>query len=142
MFERLNVSKAIKAGFWGTVVMTIMMYGLPPLMGLPPMDIMAALGSVFPFKISPYVPGSLAHVGFGIVLGLIYAAFFFGWLPGPRRLKGAIFSFLPWIFAITFTRAVAPDSFSNFLNCLTRGRKSLCGVEPMCSQSDKPMRTG
>jgi hypothetical protein len=101
MFGKLNVSNAIKAGFWGTVVMTIMMYGLPPLMGLPPMDIMAALGSVFPFGISPYIFGFVAHFGIGISLGLIYAAFFFGWLPGPRWLKGAMFSFLPWIFAIT-----------------------------------------
>ena len=95
MFGRVNFLSAVKAGIWAAVVMTIMMYGLPPLMGLPPMDIMAALGSVFPFKISPYILGSLAHLGFGIVLGLIYAAFFFGWLPGPRWLKGAIFSFLP-----------------------------------------------
>jgi len=68
MFGRVNVSNAIKAGFWGTVVMTIMMYGLPPLMGLPPMDIMAALGSVFPFGTSPYVFGFLAHFGIGISL--------------------------------------------------------------------------
>lgn len=101
MFGRISFSSAVKAGLWGTVVMTIMMYGLPPLMGLPPMDIMAALGSVFPFQISPYIFGSLAHFGFGIFLGLTYAAFFFGWLPGPRWLKGAIFSILPWVFAIT-----------------------------------------
>ena len=101
MFGQVNLLSAVKAGIWATVVMTIMMYGLPPLMGLPAMDIMAALGSVFPFKISPYIFGSLGHFGFGIVLGLIYAAFFFGWLPGPRWLKGAIFSFLPWLFAIT-----------------------------------------
>lgn len=65
------------------------------------MDIMAALGSVFPFKISPYIFGFLVHFGIGIGLTFIYAAFFFGWIPGPYWLRGAIFSLLPWLFAIT-----------------------------------------
>ena len=34
-------------------------------------------------------------------MGLIYALFFDSRLPGPGWLRGALFSFLPWIFAIT-----------------------------------------
>ena len=101
MLKQLNPISAFKAGIAGTVVMTIIMYGLPPLMGLPPMDIMAALGSVFPLKASPYALGAIVHFGNGIVLALIYAAFFYSWLPGPNWLKGALFSLLPWLFAIT-----------------------------------------
>jgi len=80
--------------------MTVLMYGWP-LVGLPSMDIMAVLGGVFPFNISPYVMGSLVHVGIGISLAFIYALFFDPWLPGPGWLRGALFSLVPWIFTIT-----------------------------------------
>ena len=100
MLSKVNFVSALKAGIIGSVIMTIIMYSLP-LIGLPRMDIMAALGSVFPFEISPYIPGFLLHFGIGIALALGYAVFFFGWLPGPNWLKGAVFSLLPWLFAIT-----------------------------------------
>ncbi len=70
-----NFRKALLAGFLGTVAMTILMYGWP-LVGLPSMDVMAALGGVFPYNISPYVMGSLVHVGTGVSLALIYVLFF------------------------------------------------------------------
>lgn len=101
MLRQINPISVLKAGILGTVIMTIIMYGLPPLMGNPPMDIMAALGSVFPFKISPYIIGSIAHFGIGISLAFIYVALFHCWLPGPNWLRGMLFSLLPWLFAIT-----------------------------------------
>ena len=101
MLRQVDTLSAVKAGIFGTVIMTVIMYGLPPLMGKPPMDIIAALGSVFPFKISPYVPGSLVHFAIGIGLTFVYAALFSWWLPGPHWLRGAIFSLAPWLFAIT-----------------------------------------
>ena len=101
MFRNIDLMRAIIAGVFGTAVLTIIMYGLPPLIGQPPMDIMAALGSIFPFKISPYIPGFLLHFAIGIGLTFVYAALFFWWLPGPHWLRGAIFSLLPWLFAIT-----------------------------------------
>ena len=77
MFRNIDIMRAILAGVFGTAVLTIIMYGFPPLMGQPPMDIMAALGSVFPFKISPYIPGFLLHFSIGIGLTFVYAALFF-----------------------------------------------------------------
>ena len=100
MFRKVDPISALKAGILGTAIMTIMMYSLP-LIGLPPMDVMAALGSVFPFRISPYILGALTHFANGIVIALLFAAFFYSWLPGPNWLKGMLFSFLPWLFAIT-----------------------------------------
>jgi hypothetical protein len=100
MPSKIDIASALKAGIVGSVVMTVIMYGLP-LVGLPRMDIMAALGSVFPLNISPYIPGFLIHFGIGVALAIGYALFFFGWLPGPNWLKGAAFSLLPWLFAIT-----------------------------------------
>ncbi|MGH7831174.1 MAG: DUF6789 family protein [Candidatus Binatia bacterium] len=97
---RMDPASALKAGIAGTAIMTVIMYSLP-LIGIPRMDIMAALGSIFPLKISPYILGFLIHFGIGIALALIYAAFFYSWLPSPNWLKGILFSLLPWLFAIT-----------------------------------------
>lgn len=100
MLRGFNPVSAVIAGFVGTIIMSIVMYGLP-LIGIPPMDVVAALGSIFPLKISPYILGALVHFGNGVVLALIYAAVFYPWLPGPNWLRGALFSLLPWLFAIT-----------------------------------------
>ena len=100
MIKAFRFGRAVLAGFFGTVVMTILMYGWP-LVGFPPMDIIAALGGIFPFDLSPYILGSLIHLGIGISLALAYALLFDPWLPGPGWLRGALFSLLPWLFAIT-----------------------------------------
>ena len=100
MITTFRFGRALLAGVLGTIAMTILMYGWP-LAGLPRMDIMAVLGGVFPFGISPYVMGSFIHVGIGISLALIYGLVFDPWLPGPGWLRGALFSFIPWVFAIT-----------------------------------------
>lgn len=98
--KSLNVISAILAGLIGTVAMTALMYAAP-LMGLPPMDLLQALGSLIPLGISPYVAGALMHLANGLVLALLYAGFFERVLPGPRWARGAAFSLLPWLFAIT-----------------------------------------
>jgi len=113
MVQSFKFGRALLAGILGTISMTILMYGWP-LVGLPSMDIIAALGGVFPFNISPYVMGSLVHVGIGISLALIYALSFDRWLPGPGWLRGALFSLVPWLFAITLlgpSLQVASDLF-------------------------------
>ncbi len=113
MIKSLKFGKAVLAGFFGTAAMTLLMYGWP-LVGLPSMDIMAALGGVFPFEISTYVMGSLIHFGMGISLALVYALVFDLWLPGPGWLRGALFSLIPWVFAITLlspSLQVASDLF-------------------------------
>ncbi len=98
--KSLNLGSAMLAGLVGTLAMTALMYAAP-LMGLPPMDLLQALGGVFPMGISPYVVGGLMHLGIGVTLALLYAVIFERILPGPRWLRGAMFSFLPWLFAIT-----------------------------------------
>jgi len=113
MMKSLKFGRALLAGSLATAAMTLLMYGWP-LVGLPSMDIMAALGGVFPFDLSPYIMGSLIHLGMGISLALIYAMFFDPWLPGPGWLRGAMFSFIPWLFAITLlgpSLQIASDLF-------------------------------
>lgn len=95
----LNLGSVVLAGLVGTAAMTILMYAAP-LMGLPAMDIMAALGSLVPGA-PTYAVGALMHFGIGVTLALLYAALFASRLPGPGWLRGALFSLLPWLFAIT-----------------------------------------
>lgn len=98
--KSVNLWSAILAGVGGTLAMTVLMY-MAPLMGLPPMDLLWALGSLMPFGVSPYVIGGLIHLGVGVTLALLYAWAFERLLPGPGWARGALFSFLPWLFAIT-----------------------------------------
>jgi hypothetical protein len=97
--KSLNLGSAVLAGAVGTVAMTALMYAAP-LMGLPPMDLLA-LGSLLPIGTSPYLVGGLMHLATGVILALLYAVVFERILPGPRWVRGATFSLAPWIFAIT-----------------------------------------
>jgi len=80
--------------------MTGLMYAAP-LMGLPKMDLLSALGGLFPLGVSPYVVGGVIHLGIGVTLAVLYAVIFERILPGPRWARGAVFALLPWLFAIT-----------------------------------------
>lgn len=97
--KRFSIRSAVIAGILGTLAMTVLMY-MAPLMGLPKMDLIGALGQALPIGLPTYLTGSLVHLFNGIVLAIIYAVAFATWLPGPRPLKGALYSLLPWIFAV------------------------------------------
>lgn len=99
MLKKLNIGSAIVAGIVATGAMTLLMY-TAPLMGLPKMDILLALGSLFPWPISPYIPGAILHFGIGSALALLYALLFAHLLPGPGWTRGALYSLLPWLLAI------------------------------------------
>ena len=100
MLSSFRFGRAVLAGFLGTLAMTVLMYGWP-LVGLPRMDILAALGGVFPLDLSPYLLGGVIHFGIGMSLAAAYALLFDPWLRGPGWLRGALFALLPWLFAIT-----------------------------------------
>ena len=99
ILKKLNVGRAIMAGVVATGAMTLLMYTVP-LMGLPSMDIMYALGSLFPWHISPYIPGAILHIGIGSALAFFYALIFARVLPGPRWMRGALYSLFPWLLAV------------------------------------------
>jgi hypothetical protein len=98
--KSLNLGSVILAGVLGTLTMTALMYAAP-LIGLPAMDLLAALGSTVPFGVSPYFVGGVMHLAMGVALALLYAVVFERILPGPRWVRGATFSLLPWLFAVT-----------------------------------------
>jgi hypothetical protein len=102
--KRLNISRAIKAGFAGTLAMTVMML-MAPLMGMPKMDIAAMLGSMVAG--APPAPGSFAwivglamHLMIGsIVLSTGYALAS-SYLPtSSLTMKGLIYGVMVWLVA-------------------------------------------
>lgn len=102
--KRFSIGSAITAGIMGTLAMTAMMY-MTPLIGLPKMDLIGALGQALPIGLPVYVTGGFVHLGIGVSLAIVYALAFATWLPGSRPVKGALYSILPWIFAMV---ALAP----------------------------------
>jgi hypothetical protein len=102
--KRYSIGSAVIAGILGTVAMTALMY-MTPFIGLPKMDLIGALGQALPIGLPIYVTGGLVHLGIGVSLAIVYALAFATWLPGPRPVKGALYSILPWIFAMV---ALAP----------------------------------
>lgn len=97
--KTVHATSAIVAGILGTVAMTTLMY-LAPLMGLPKMDLLYALGSAFPLSLSPYLMGGMVHLIIGVGLAMGYAVLADPWLPGPRWARGALYSILPWVLGL------------------------------------------
>lgn len=102
-----GILRAIIVGIVATLIMTIVMYRLP-VIGYPAIDVISSLGALspyvgafLPFRVSPYLLGVVVHLMIGVILALIYAVLFYSSLPGPKWFKGVVFSFLPWLFAIT-----------------------------------------
>jgi hypothetical protein len=91
----MNAKRAIIAGLAGTAAMTAVML-MAPLMGLPPMNVGAMLGSVMSGVVAL---GWAAHVMIGVALAVIYGAVFAARLPGPPAVRGMIYGVAPWLLA-------------------------------------------
>ncbi len=96
----MNVVAAVIAGLVGTVVMTMLMV-VAPAMGMPKMDIVGMLGSMFTTnKGTATVVGWVVHLMLGAVFAIIYA---FAWSQGigsPNWLWGLIFGAVHAVVAI------------------------------------------
>jgi hypothetical protein len=91
-----NIAKTIAGGFAGTLVMTMMMYLVAPMMGLD-MDIAAMLGGTLGIG---WTGGMLMHFTNGtIIFPLIYALALYGRLPGNPALKGTTWGVILWLVA-------------------------------------------
>ena len=93
---RPNLSKTVLGGLAGTLVMTLMMYFVSPMMGVK-MDIAASLGSMLG---SSWSLGMMMHFINGtIIFPLIYAFLLFRLLPGGPLTKGISWGVVLWILA-------------------------------------------
>src|SRR5258708_40014492 len=86
---KLNLGRALLAGIVGTAAMTMLMLAAP-LMGMPRMSIGDMLGS---FLHIGSAAGWAMHGVIGLMLAVIYAAWFAARLPGRPVLRGAIYGF-------------------------------------------------
>ena len=100
-----NIGKAIGGGLAGTVVMTMMMYFVAPMMMGAPMDVAAMLGGMMGDPAENAMlwwMGMGAHFMMGVVIfPLIYVFLLFGILPGAPWLKGVILGLILWILSQT-----------------------------------------
>lgn len=89
-----NPGKTILGGLVGTVVMTLMMYFVAPMMLGGPMDVAAMLGGLLG---GSWMMGMVMHLLNGIVIfPLIYAYFLYRVLPGDPWVKGTILGLILW----------------------------------------------
>ncbi len=91
---RPNIGNTILGGFVGTVVMTLMMYFVAPMMLGRPMDVAGMLGGMLG---GSWMMGLLMHFINGtVIFPLIYAYLLYRALPGAPWLKGTIWGLILW----------------------------------------------
>ena len=89
-----NIWKAIAGGFIGTVMLTLMMRFVAPVMGVK-MDIVAKLGEM---THTGMAGGFLSHFLNGaVIFPLIYVYLLYRWLPGAPWLKGVLCGVILWL---------------------------------------------
>jgi len=90
--------RAALGGFIGTVVMTGMMYGVAPMMGLH-VDIAAMLGKMLG---GSWTAGTMMHfINGSVIFPAIYTYALYAHLPGSPAIRGTIWGVVLWIIAQT-----------------------------------------
>ncbi|AEB11046.1 hypothetical protein [Marinithermus hydrothermalis] len=99
----MDLVGAIIAGLIGTAVMTILMY-MAPAMGLPKMDVMGMLGTMFTeTPSSARGIGAVMHFLMGAVFTLVYAGLWSAELGNPTAGWGILYGLVHGVIAILAT---------------------------------------
>jgi len=115
-----NLMKAILGGLAGTVMMTMMMRFVAPLMLGHPMDIAGMLANIMG---GSWAIGMVAHVMNGVVIfPLAYAFVVFRYLPGPPLLRGILWGTFLWLVAEVI---VMPMGGAGFFSSEIGGAKAV-----------------
>jgi len=93
----MNALGAIVAGLAGTTVMSMVM-AMAPLMGMPKMDIVGMLGSMFTQDGNTAL-GWMMHLMMGIIFGLMYAVLWSLHIGAATLVFGALFGIGHWLIA-------------------------------------------
>jgi len=91
----MNILSAVIAGIVASLVFSIVL-AMAPCMGMPKMDIVDLLGSMFSGKSSP-VLGWMMHLMMGIVFAVIYAFLWSSGIGAATWLNGVIFGAVQWL---------------------------------------------
>ena len=104
-----NLTKAVLGGLAGTVMMTMMMRFVAPLMLGHPMDIAGMLANMMG---GVRAVGMAAHLMNGVVIfPLVYTFLVFRYLPGPPLLRGVIWGAVLWVVAEAMIMPMAGAGF-------------------------------
>jgi hypothetical protein len=104
-----NLTKAIVGGLAGTVVMSLMMRFVAPMMLGHPMDIAGMLANMMG---GVWAVGMAVHLMNGVVIfPLVYAFIAFRYLPGPPVLRGLLWGTVLWLAAETMVMPMAGAGF-------------------------------
>jgi uncharacterized membrane protein YagU involved in acid resistance len=118
-----NVTNVILGGFVGTLVLTMMMYFVAPMMVGHPMDIAAMLGSMMGHN---WTLGMMAHFVNGtVIFPLIYAYLLYKFLPGSPVVKGTLWGVMLWLIAQAM---VMPMMGVGFFSSQAGGMKAVMGA--------------
>lgn len=89
-----NPGKAVAGGVVGTAIMTLMMFGVAPIMLGHSMDVAGMLAGMFG---GSWAMGMLAHLVNGsLIFPLVYAYLLFRRLPGAPWTKGMLWGLMLW----------------------------------------------
>jgi uncharacterized membrane protein YagU involved in acid resistance len=103
-----NLMKSIVGGLAGTVMMTLIMRFVAPMMLGHPMDIAGMLGNMMG---GSWALGMAAHLVNGIVIFPIIYALLFRYLPGTPLLRGVVWGVVLWLIAETMVMPMARAGF-------------------------------
>jgi uncharacterized membrane protein YagU involved in acid resistance len=96
----MNIAGSIIAGLVATAVMTLLMYTAPR-MGMPKMDIIGMLGSMFSDnKSTATVIGLVVHFVMGVIFAIVYAYLWSVGVGSASLLWGLIFGLAHGVIAI------------------------------------------
>lgn len=95
----LSGSWIFLAGVWATFVFTLVRYLLPPLFGVPEMDLVTWLGTMFvpQNRASAFWLGMAWHFANGVILVLLYAMVLTAMRKQSTWLTGVSFGALSWL---------------------------------------------
>lgn len=104
-----DIKKAVVGGIVGTIVMTLMMEFVAPMMVGRPMDIAALIGGMMGDN---YMIGMVMHIMMGVVLfPLVYVFVVFRFVPGPAPVRGIVWGVVLWLMAASVVMPMAGAGF-------------------------------
>jgi uncharacterized membrane protein YagU involved in acid resistance len=118
-------ARAALGGFAGTLVMTGMMYGVAPAMGLH-MDIAAMLGSMLG---GSWIAGMMMHfVNGSVIFPAVYVYALYAHFPGSPAIRGMIWGLVLWFVAQTVVMPMmGAGVFSSAMGGMMAAMGSLIG---------------
>jgi uncharacterized membrane protein YagU involved in acid resistance len=104
-----EIKKAILGGIVGTIVMSLMMKFVAPMMIGRPMDIAHLIGGMMGDN---YLIGLAIHIANGVFLfPLVYVFFVYARIPGPAVMRGIVWGIILWVLAASVVMPLAGAGF-------------------------------